>query len=508
MTKHDLTLISGKGGIATPDDVFEARHLIDGAWQASASGENFTRHCPATGQLVTRASLGGGVEVNAAVAAARRAFDDRRWSDTSGRDRATLLAKVADLIDANRPRIALYETMESGKPISQAMAEIEGAADIWRYAASLARTIHGESHTTLGPDMLGLVLKEPIGVVSMITPWNFPFLIVSQKLPFALAAGCTAVIKPSEMTSVTTVLLGQLLIEAGLPAGVTNIVLGYGDPVGAQLSTHNGVDMVSFTGSTGVGKAIVAATSKTLKKVALELGGKNPQVVFPDADLDEAADAIAFGAYFNAGECCNAGSRIIVHENVAVTLTEKIIALSCKVPFGDPLNPATKVGAIISSDHQAKIDAYVQDAVKAGARVVMGGGLLCIDDMSGAFYEPTIVSGVTPQMAIAREEVFGPVVSVLTFKTFEEAVATVNGNTYGLSAGVWSDDIHTCLKFARHARAGTIWTNTWMDGFSELPFGGVKESGLGRELGTYGIEEYLETKTVQMRSGKTRTKWV
>lgn len=508
MTKHDLTLISGPGAVAAPSDVFQAQHLIDGTWVASASGETFSRTSPSNGQLVTNAALGGEAEANAAVTAARAAFDDGRWSSTSGKDRATLLLKVADLIDANRDHIALYETMESGKPISQAQAEIEGAADIWRFAASLARTIHGDSHNTLGPDMLGMVLKEPIGVVSMITPWNFPFLIVSQKLPFALAAGCTAVIKPSELTSATTVILCELLIEAGLPAGVVNLVLGFGNPVGAELTTHPSIDMVSFTGSTAVGKAIVAATSRTLKKVSLELGGKNPQVILPDADLDEAADAIAFGVYFNAGECCNSGSRIIVHEDVAEALTEKVVALSRKVPFGDPLNPATKVGAIISSDHQAKIDGYVKEAADAGATVAMGGDALSVGGMPGLFYQPTIVTDVTPDMAIASDEVFGPVLSVLTFKTFEEAIAIANGGTYGLSAGVWSDDVHTCLKFARQVRAGTVWTNTWMDGFSELPFGGVKESGLGRELGHNGIEEYLETKTVQMRIGKTRAKWV
>lgn len=508
MTKHDLTLISGPGAVAAPSDVFQALHLIDGTWVASASGETFSRTSPSNGQLVTNAALGGEAEANAAVAAARVAFDDGRWSSTSGKDRATLLLTVADLIDANRDRIALYETMESGKPISQAQAEIEGAADIWRFAASLARTIHGDSHNTLGPDMLGMVLKEPIGVVSMITPWNFPFLIVSQKLPFALAAGCTAVIKPSELTSATTVILCELLIEAGLPAGVVNLVLGFGNPVGAELTTHPSIDMVSFTGSTVVGKAIVAATSSTLKKVSLELGGKNPQVIFPDADLDEAADAIAFGVYFNAGECCNSGSRIIVHEDVAEALTEKVVALSRKVPFGDPLNPATKVGAIISSDHQAKIDGYVKEAADAGATVAMGGDALSVGGMPGLFYQPTIVTDVTPDMAIASDEVFGPVLSVLTFRTFEEAIAIANGGTYGLSAGVWSDDVHTCLNFARQVRAGTVWTNTWMDGFSELPFGGVKESGLGRELGHNGIEEYLETKTVQMRIGKTRAKWV
>lgn len=506
MTQHDLTLIHSEADSAI--EVLDLRHMIDGAWVASASGEVFDRHSPATGQLISRAARGGVAEAEAAIEAARKAFDDGRWSDVPGSERAKLLNKVADLIDENRTRIAFYETMESGKPIAQAEAEIEGAANIWRYAATLAWNIRGDSQNALGPDMLGMVLKEPIGVVSIITPWNFPFLIVSQKLPFALAAGCTAVIKPSEMTSATTVMLGDLLIEAGLPAGVANIVLGFGDPVGAVLTTHASVDMVSFTGSTGVGKAIVAATSGSLKKVSLELGGKNPQVIFPDADLDEAADAIVFGVYFNAGECCNSGSRIIVHKGVAEALTEKVVDLSKKVPFGDPLNRDTKVGAIISADHKAKIDGYVKEAEAAGAKVRLGGDDLSVEGLTEQFYQPTVVVGVTANMAIATEEVFGPVLAVLTFDTFEEAIELANGASYGLSAGVWSENVHTCLAFARRVEAGTVWTNTWMDGFAELPFGGVKESGLGRELGPNGIEEFLESKTVQMRLGKSRQKWV
>ncbi len=508
MTTHDLTLISATDGSALPREPFVARHLIDGQWRDSADGATFVRHSPAHGVPVTRAAEGGTVEAEAAVATARRAFDDGRWASLSGKDRSTLLLRVADLIDRDRDRIALMETLESGKPISQARAEIEGAADLWRYAAALARALRGDSHNSLGADMLGIVLKEPVGVVSIITPWNFPFLIVSQKLPFALAAGCTAVVKPSELTPATTVILGELLVEAGLPDGVVNIVLGYGQPVGALMTTHDDIDMVSFTGSTAVGKAIVAAASGTLKKVSLELGGKNPQVVFADADLDSAADAIVFGIYFNAGECCNSGSRIIVHKDIADEVTQRVIALSRRVPFGDPLHPDTKVGAIISPEHQNKIDGYVQSAGKAGATIRLGGGPLTVPGLPGQFYQPTVVSGVTAEMAIAREEIFGPVLSVLEFNTFDEAIALANDGAYGLSAGVWSENVHTCLEFTRRVQAGTVWTNTWMDGFAELPFGGVKESGLGRELGRFGLDEYLEVKTVQMRIGRTRTPWV
>jgi len=268
------------------------------------------------------------------------------------------------------------------------------------------------------------------------------------------------------------------------------------------------VDMVTFTGSTAVGKGITAAGSGTLKKVALELGGKNPQIIFPDADLDQAADAVTFGIYFNAGECCNSGSRIIVHEDIAAEFTARVVALSRKVVFGDPLHPDTQVGAIVTPAHQDKIDGYVKAAQAAGATVALGGGPLQVPGLAGEFYQPTVVTGVTPDMAIARDEVFGPVLSVLTFRTADEAVTLANASDYGLSAGVWSENVHTCLDLARRLRAGTVWTNTWMDGFPELTFGGFKQSGTGREIGRYGLEEFLEIKTLCMRVGRTRALWV
>lgn len=508
MTQGKYTLIHSGAAVAAPTEAFQARHFIDGAWCDSADGATFERHNPATGALVSVAARGGVAETEHAIAAAKKAFEDRRWAGLSGKERAAILNKTADLIAAHKERLALYETLESGKPLSQARAELDGAVDIWRYAAASARRIHGESYNTLGDDMMGLVFKEPVGVVAAITPWNFPFLIVSQKVPFALAAGCSVVLKPSEMTFTTATMLMDLLSEAGVPAGVVNLVQGYGDPVGKTLTDHPDVAMITFTGSTAVGKHIVAASAAGLKKVSLELGGKNPQVVFADGDLDAAADATIFGIFFNAGECCNSSSRVIVHEDVADQFVEKLITLSKKVPFGDPLNETTQVGAMISQDHCAKVHGYVQSALSQGADVVLGGERLEIDGLDGIFYAPTLLRGVTKDMDVAQEEIFGPVLSILTFKTFEEAVDLANASAYGLSSGVWSDDIHTCLAFTRRAEAGTVWVNTWMDGFSELPFGGYKESGLGRELGTHGVEEFLETKTVQMRIGKTRQNWV
>ncbi len=303
-------------------------------------------------------------------------------------------------------------------------------------------------------------------------------------------------------------ILGELLVEAGLPAGVVNVVLGYGQPVGATLASHPSVDMVTFTGSTAVGRGIAAAASTTLKKVALELGGKNPQVIFPDADLDSAADAVTFGVYFNVGQCCNSGSRIIVHEDIAEAFTSRVADLSRQVVFGDPLHPDTQVGAIVSREHGAKIDAYVTAAREAGATVILGGAALQVPGLGPQFYQPTIVTNVTPDMAIAREEVFGPVLTVLTFRTLDEALHLVNDADYGLSAGVWSENVHTCLSFARAAQAGTVWTNTWMDGFPEVTFGGVKQSGLGREIGRYGLDEFMEIKSLVMRIGRTRAPWV
>ncbi len=501
-----MTLIAATA-TSLPEPV-KNRHLIGGRWQDSGDGATFERVSPSHGVVVSRSAKGGETETAAAITAARTAFDDGRWSRLPGKARAAVLMKVADLIEANVERFALIETLESGKPISQARGEVGGAADLWRYAAALARTTHGDSHNTLGEDILGVVVKEPIGVVSIITPWNFPFWILSQKLPFALAAGCTCVVKPSEMTPSTTAMLGELLIEAGLPDGVVNIVLGYGNPVGSLMSSHPDVDMITFTGSTAVGKLISRTASDTLKKVALELGGKNPQVIFPDADLENAADAVTFGIYFNVGQCCNSGSRIIVHEDIADAFVARVVELSRQVAFGDPLNPATQVGAIVTPEHNAKIDGYVRAAVAAGAEVVLGGGILEVPGLGHQFYQPTVVKGVTPDMAIAREEVFGPVLSVLTFRTLDEAIALTNDASYGLSAGIWSENVHTCLAFARRAQAGTVWTNTWMDGFPEVAFGGMKQSGQGREIGRYGFDEFLEVKSVVMRVGRTRAPWV
>lgn len=485
--------------------VRDVRMLIDGKWE-EAKAAPIDRIAPSHGVIVSRVAAGSKADAERAILAARRAFDDGPWPGMTGAERAAVLLKAAELISARAEELAYLDAIEAGKPISQVRGEIAGSVDIWRYAAALARTLHGESYNTLGDGTLGVVLREAIGVVSIITPWNFPFLIVAQKLPFALAAGCTTVVKPSELTSGSTVLLGEILMEAGLPAGVVNIVTGTGPEVGAVMTTHPAVDMVSFTGSTAVGKLTMANAAQTLKKVSLELGGKNPQIVFPDADLDAFIDAAVFGAYFNAGECCNAGSRLILHASIAKDVVQRIAAHAEKVRVGDPLDPATQVGAIITPQHLEKIAGYVSGAQTTGAEIAHGGETL--DFGMGQFMAPTILSGVRPDMAVAREEVFGPVLSVLTFETREEAIAIANSIDYGLSAGVWSRDFDTCLTIGRKVRAGTIWMNTFMDGASELPFGGFKQSGLGRELGHHAVEDYTETKTLNMHIGARTSWWV
>lgn len=490
---------------ALPDlKVRDFRMLVDGAWVSSADGDTIERTAPSHGVVVSRFQAGTKADAEKAIAAARRAFDKGPWPRMTASERSAILLKAADLIAARLEEIAYLDAIEAGKPITQVRGEIAGAVDIWRYAAALARDLHGESYNTLGDGTLGVVLREAIGVVSIITPWNFPFLIVGQKLPFALAAGCTTVVKPSELTSGSTLVLGEILAEAGVPAGVVNIITGTGPEVGAVMTTHPEVDMVSFTGSTGVGKLTMANAAQTLKKVSLELGGKNPQIVFPDADLDAFIDAAVFGAYFNAGECCNAGSRLILHKSIASDAIERIAELAKKVRVGDPLDPTTQVGAIITPQHMEKIAGYVSGAKSGGAKIAHGGEAL--DFGVGQFMAPTILSEVTPNMAVAREEVFGPVLSVLTFETVEEAIEIANAVDYGLSAGVWSRDFDTCLTIGRKVRAGTIWMNTFMDGASELPFGGYKQSGLGRELGRHAVEDYTESKTLNMHIG-ARTGW-
>jgi betaine-aldehyde dehydrogenase len=489
-----------------PDQAYQYQMLIDGQFVEAQGGQRYTVSSPAHDVPVGEYPLADAADVDAAVAAARTAFDRGIWSNMPGKERGVLLRRVAEGIRQQKEELAFIEVLESGKPIAQARDEMEGTVGIWEYAATLAQHNYGDSYNMLGEAMLGFTLREPIGVVGMITPWNFPLLIISQKLPFALAVGCTAVIKPSEMTPGTTLRLGKIIQDAGIPDGVVNIVTGYGEPVGARIAEHEDVDMISFTGSTRVGKQIVRASAGNLKKVELELGGKNPQIVFADANLEEALDAVVFGVYFNMGECCNSGSRLLVQRGIAAEFIPMVIEMAKTVPIGDPLNEGTKVGAIINETQFNKIHSYVSSGQQQGAVLELGGSRLETD--RGRFFQATVFAGVTPTMQIAREEIFGPVLSILQFDTLEEAVHIANDTAYGLSAGVWTANVDTAFRAARGIRAGTIWINSFMDGYPELSFGGYKESGLGRELGRFAIDEFSELKTIQLHLGSRSNWWL
>lgn len=489
-----------------PQKPFQYKVFINGKWEDAADGKTFTRESPGHGKIVGEYQLCSKEDADRAIKAARQAFKNESWKTMPGADRAKIINKIAALIRKNAEELAFIETLESGKPISQAIDEMEWAAGIWDYAATLCRHQYGDLNNNLGADMLAIMYRQPIGVVGMITPWNFPLLIISQKLPFALAAGCTAVIKPSELTPGTTLKLGELLQQAGVPDGVVNIISGFGDPVGKTMSKSMDVDMISFTGSTLVGKQIVAASQHNLKKVSLELGGKNPQIIFPDADMDAVIDAVVFGVYFNMGECCNSGSRILIHADIADDFVEKVLKHAKKVKVGDPLDPTVKVGAIINDKQLDKILNYIHSGKEQGATLKMGGAQMTTD--LGAFVLPTIFSDVKPDMDIAKEEIFGPVLSIIKFKTVEEAVTIANSTIYGLSASVWTKDLDTAIIMSRKIEAGTVWVNNYMSGYPEISFGGFKQSGLGRELGRFSIDEFTELKSVLMHVGPANSKWV
>jgi len=414
------------------------------------------------------------------VAAARRAFEERRWSGISATGRAAVLLKAAEAIRRRRDEIAYWETLENGKPIAQARGEVDGCAGIFEYAAGAARALHGDSFNNLGDDMFALVTREPIGVVGLITPWNFPFLILCERVPFILA-------------------------EAGLPDGCYNVVTGSGGTIGQAMTEHLDIDMLSFTGSTAVGRSCLKAAAGNFKKLGLELGGKNPQIVFADADLEEAADGVAFGIAFNSGQCCVSGSRLIVEGSIADRFTDLVAAKFAKIKVGDPLDESTQVGAITTDAQNRTIMDYIKKGQEEGARLVCGGEQL--DFGAGQYIAPTLFSGVTGDMSIAREEIFGPVLTITPFDGVQEAIDIANDTVYGLAASVWSKNLDKALMVTRRVRAGRFWVNTTLAGGPELPLGGFKQSGWGREAGMYGVEEYTQIKSVHIELGK-RDNWV
>ena len=488
-----------------PDTPRELKMLINGHSVAASDGAWSERKSPAHDVPVTRTPLATEDDVNRAVDAAKTAFDHGPWPRATAAERSAVLMETGRLFREASEELALLETLETGKPILQSRMEADWTAALWEYSAALARHLYGDSSNNLGPDMVAMTLRDPIGVVGLITPWNFPMLIISQKLPFALAAGCTTVVKPAGVTPSTTIRIGEILKQAGLPDGVCNVITGSGGRIGSVLCGHEDVEMISFTGSTEVGRSIVRASADTMKKVELELGGKNPLLVFADADLERAVDAARLGAYFNMGECCNSSSRILVEASIADTFVDRFVAYARELPIGDPLDDQVKIGPIITEGQYRSILDYIAAGKASGAKLRLGGDPLKTEH--GLYIPPTVFDHVPADASIAREEIFGPVLSILRFKTAEEAIALANGTTYGLSAGVFTTSYETAISVARGLRAGTVWVNNWLAGYNELSFGGYKQSGLGRELGRAAVEEYTEPKTVQMHYGKRRPWW-
>jgi betaine-aldehyde dehydrogenase len=482
--------------IALPTTARQFDMFIGGVYTPSLSGRYMVRNSPGHGVPVARWPDGIADDAQAAIGAARAAFDSGPWKRMSSAERAAILARVADLIAASAEELAEIECLETGKPILQALGEVNGAADVWRFAAGAARTIHGDSFNNLGDRLFALVVRQPLGVVGLITPWNFPFFILAERLPFLLAAGCCAVIKPSEATSGTTLRLCELLNQAGVPAGVVNVVTGTGAVVGQAIIDSASVDMVSFTGSTVVGRKVIAASVKTIKKVGLELGGKNPHIVFADANLDDAADGVAFGMAFNAGQCCVGGSRLLVQRTVMNEFVAKLSDKLQRIKVGDPLEESTQVGALFDEGHMNKVLGYIASGIADGASLVCGGART--GDARGYFVEPTLLCDVRSDMAVVKDEIFGPVMVAQAFDTYEEAVQIANETEYGLSASIWTQDLATAIKAVRDVAAGRIWVNTTLDNGPETPLGGMKQSGLGRDAGVSGIEEYTEVKTAHI----------
>lgn len=489
---------TGPGHLHLPANPREYAALIDGRFIPARDREMIRRDNPAHNTPVSLYPKATPQDLQEALSAARRSFDDGVWSGMSSADRARILLRVAALIDRHRVELREIECLEVGKPIGLVDREIGGAVAHWEYAATLARHTYGDTYDTFGNQALGLVMRYPVGVVSMITPWNYPLMINSQKLPFALAVGCSAVVKPSELTSGSALRLGELLMEAGIPAGVVNIIAGTGLDIGVGMCTAPEVDMVSFTGSTAVGRQIAAQAGERLKKVSLELGGKSAQIVCADADLDLAAEKVALGATRNAGQACVGGTRLIVEHAIADKFCAAVQAQVEKLRIGDPLDPQTTMGPLISAAQKTRVEGYIASGLRDGAtgwRMESDAA----DTLPGHFVRPTIFTDVRDTMSITQDEIFGPVLTVTTFKEIGDAIAVANNTRYGLAAGVWTTNINKALQMARRLVAGSIEVNTYLAGVPELPIIGHRDSGVGSERGRNAIAEFTELKTIQVQ---------
>jgi len=473
--------------------------LIDGEWVEAASGKTFETINPATEEILGEVAHGEEEDVTRAVRAARKAFaDDAPWRKMTPSERGRLIYQISELIEEHADELATLEALDNGKSFNVAKAaDVALAADLFRYMAGWATKIEGETIPISSPaapgEYLAFTLKEPVGVVGQIIPWNFPLLMAAWKLGPVLATGCTVVLKPAEQTPLSALRLGELMMEAGLPDGVVNIVTGMGD-AGAAIAAHEDVDKVAFTGSTEVGKMIAQAAGKTnLKKVTLELGGKSPNVVFKDADMSVAIPGAAHGIFFNHGQCCNAGSRLYIQREAYDEVLEGVAERAKSIKVGSGLDSEATMGPLISEEQFEKVLGYVEEGQQEGAEAYVGGGR--VGDR-GYFVEPTILTNTSPDMSVEREEIFGPVVAAVPFDEPEDVIAPANETHYGLAAGVFTRDINKAYRTAKRLRAGTVWINCYHVFDAALPFGGYKESGWGREMGHHVLENYLETKAV------------
>jgi len=472
--------------------------FIDGQWRPAQSGRTFATIDPATEEVIAQVAEGDAADVDAAVTAARRAFDEGPWPRMNARDRGRLMHALCDLIEAEIDELAALESLDNGKPVSDARAgDIPLALDVLRYYAGWADKIHGQTIPING-DYFCYTRREPVGVAGQIIPWNFPISMVSWKWGPALAAGCTIVMKPAEQTPLTCLRLARLAQKAGIPDGVINVVPGFGPTAGAAIVKHPGIDKVAFTGSGETGQIIMRQAADSMKRLTFELGGKSPNIVFADADLDAAALGAHVGIYLNQGQCCCAGSRLFVEDSIHDRFVDRVVAMARARKVGDPFDPSTEQGPQVDRAQFDKIMGYIDSGRRQGATCATGGRRV---GSRGYFIEPTVFTNVTDEMAIAREEIFGPVLSVLRFSDVDELVRRSNATAFGLAAAVWTRDVARAHDLARRLRAGTVWVNCYDVFDAAAPFGGFKQSGFGRELGERGLDAYLETKTVTVSLG-------
>ncbi len=480
---------------ATKVQIKPGKLLINGEWIEGK--KHFDTINPATGEVLTQIADAGAADVDQAVAAARKAFDDSKgaWRKMSASERGRLIWKLADLMEQHIEELAELETLDNGKPIFESRyVDMPMAIDVMRYFAGIATKIQGDTVNTLS-SAFTYTIREPLGVVGAIVPWNFPLLLATWKLGPALACGNTVVYKPAEQTPLTALKLGELAIEAGFPAGVLNIVTG-GPETGAAIVRHKDIDKVAFTGSTSVGKEIMRSAADTLKRVTLELGGKSPNIVFADSDIDSAVKGAINGIFYGKGEVCNAGSRLFVERKVQDEFMGKLVERAKKLRPGDPMDPKTRLGAIVSEKQMKHVLGYIEAGKKEGAQLVTGGNRVNVNGDKGFFIEPTVFGSVNNDMTIAQEEIFGPVLATLTFDDIDQVAELANKNVYGLAAGIWTNDIKKAHALSRRLKAGTVWINTYGPMDAAMPFGGYKQSGFGRELGAHAIEHYTELKSV------------